>query len=132
GVLADGQRVLEQDLAVAGRRPGLEHDVGLEVALVVVVEVDLENAADVRLVVWVVVEGDAVDLDGAVVAARPLLGSRRSGQRQREAGASGRRRDGTECPRPPHVSQLPSCRPPLAGRDLSRTWSAGYRNGNVI
>jgi hypothetical protein len=41
---------------------GLKGDVGEQVALVEAVEVDLEGAADVGLVVGRVVEGDAVDL----------------------------------------------------------------------
>jgi hypothetical protein len=55
-------------VAVAqSRRVGLEGDGGVQVPLVVAVEVDLEDAADMGLVVGVVVKGDVVDLDGAVV-----------------------------------------------------------------
>ena len=48
----------------------LERHVGEQVTLVVAVEVDLEHAADVRLVVRMIVEVDAVDLDRAVVPGR--------------------------------------------------------------
>src|SRR4029453_6897427 len=53
-----------------GRGVGLEGEGGVQAALVVAVEVDLEHAADMRLVVGVVVELDVVDLDGAVVPRR--------------------------------------------------------------
>jgi hypothetical protein len=72
-VLTDEHRVGQQHLVVAltlGRRLGLEGDGGVQVALVVAVEVDLEDAADVGLVVGQVVEGGVVDLDRAVVPRR--------------------------------------------------------------
>jgi hypothetical protein len=72
-VLTDEHGVREDDL-VAGRGVHLEGDVRPEVALVEAVPVDLEVAADVRLVVGMAVERDAVDLDGAVVALGVRLG----------------------------------------------------------
>jgi hypothetical protein len=72
-VLADEHRVGQQDLVVTGplgRRVGLEGDLGVQVTLVVAVEIDLEGAADVGFVVRVVVEGGVVDLHGAVVPRR--------------------------------------------------------------
>ncbi|HET8618507.1 MAG TPA: hypothetical protein VFM27_06090 [Acidimicrobiales bacterium] len=69
-VLTDEDLVLEDHL-VPGGRVDLERHVGEELTLVVAVEVDLEHAVDMRLVVRIVVEGDAVDLDGAVVPRRP-------------------------------------------------------------
>ena len=47
-----------------------ERHLGNEVALVEAVEIDLERASDVRLVVGVVVEQLPVDLDRAVVPRR--------------------------------------------------------------
>jgi hypothetical protein len=78
-VLTDEHRVGQQHLILTlaqGRRVGLEGDGGVQVALVVAVEVDLEGAADVRLVVGQVVEGGVVDLDRAVVPGR-VRGRRR-------------------------------------------------------
>ena len=69
-VLADEHRVLQKRLDRPGWRMRLEEDVREEIALVEAVEVDLELAADVRLVVRRVIEVDRVDLDGAVVAGR--------------------------------------------------------------
>jgi hypothetical protein len=74
-VLADEHRVGQQHHHRAGGRVRLEGDLGVQVALVVAVEVDLEGATDVGLVVGGVVEGDVVDLDGAVVPWR--VGGRR-------------------------------------------------------
>jgi len=73
-VLADEHLVLQQDLHRSRRRVGLEDDVREQVALVEAVEVDLEGAPHVRLVVRSIVERGVVDLDGAVVPGR--IGSR--------------------------------------------------------
>jgi hypothetical protein len=54
--------------SVSSRRLVFEQDGGIVVALVIAVEVHLERTTDVRLIVRVVIEGDAVDLDGAVVS----------------------------------------------------------------
>jgi hypothetical protein len=70
-VLTDEDVVVLEDHLVAGGRMHSERHVGEQLPLVVTVEVDLEDAADVRLVVRVVVEDDAVDLDRAVVPRRP-------------------------------------------------------------
>jgi hypothetical protein len=56
-VLADEHGIGQQGHHRPGRRVRLEGDVGEQVALVVAVEVDLEGAADVRLIVGRVVEG---------------------------------------------------------------------------
>jgi hypothetical protein len=69
-VLTDEDLVFEDHLWVSGGRMNLERHVGEEVTLVVAVEVDLEHTSDVRLVVRMIVEVDAVDLDGAVVPRR--------------------------------------------------------------
>jgi hypothetical protein len=61
---------VDDDAPILGRRLQLETNVSVELTLVEPVEVHLERAADVRLVVGVVVERDAVELDGAVVAGR--------------------------------------------------------------
>jgi hypothetical protein len=71
-VLTDEDLVREHGVESAGRRPGVEDDLGRQVALVEAVEVDLEDASDVGLVVRVVVERRVVDLDGAVVPRRIL------------------------------------------------------------
>jgi hypothetical protein len=82
-VLADEDLIGQQGDHRTGRRVRLKQHRGGQVALVVAVEVDLEGAADVGFVVGVVVEGDVVDLDGAVVARR--VGRRGSELRDRNA-----------------------------------------------
>jgi hypothetical protein len=70
-VLADEDVLVhEDDRGIAGRWMHLEGHVGKEVTLVVAVEVDLEDAAHMGLVVRVIVERHAVDLDRAVVPRR--------------------------------------------------------------
>jgi hypothetical protein len=66
GVLADEHGVGQKHTAT-GRRHALEGDVGVEVTLVVAVEIDLEDASHVGFVVGMVVEGDIVNLDGPIV-----------------------------------------------------------------
>ena len=79
-VLADEHRVGEERLDLARRLDGLEGHVGEQVqAFIEAVEVDLELAAHVRLVVGMIVELHPVDLDRAVVARRVCLGPRRAG-----------------------------------------------------
>src|SRR5829696_1243143 len=94
-VLADVEGVGEQlvVLALVGRGPGLEGHGGREIARVIAVEVDLDHAADVGLVVGVAVEGRVVDLDGAVVA-RGVLGG---GGASPHHHGSGTRQHGGEC-----------------------------------
>jgi hypothetical protein len=82
-VLADEHRVGQQHPGRAGRRVGLEDDLGVQVPLVVAVEVDLEGAADMGLVARVVVEGGVVDLHGPVVARRVRPRPGQLGDRQR-------------------------------------------------
>jgi hypothetical protein len=87
--------VLEDDLVPRGRMH-LERHVGKEVTLVVAVEVDLEHAADMRLVVRVIVEVHPVDLDGAVVPGRPArLCTRLPGDARDEADRSDQHADET-------------------------------------
>src|SRR5687767_9279857 len=62
-VFADEDPILE-DRAAGGRRVSLEDNVGVEVPLVEAVEVDLEGAARVGLVVRRIVPLESVDLDG--------------------------------------------------------------------
>jgi hypothetical protein len=86
-VLTDEHVVLEDHLGLAGRRVHLERDVREEIlTLVEAVPVDLEDAADMRLVVGVVVELLAVDLDGAVVARR--IGARLAGNGRDQTGCA--------------------------------------------
>jgi hypothetical protein len=66
-VLTDEDSVGEDHFGLTGWRMHLEGDVREEVALVVSIEVDLEDASHVGLVVGMVIEGDAVDLDRPVV-----------------------------------------------------------------
>jgi len=70
-VLTDEDVVVFEDHLVPGGRMHLERHIREQLPLVVTVEVDLEGAPDMRLVVRVAVELDAVDLDGAVVPGRP-------------------------------------------------------------
>jgi len=70
-VLTDEDVLVFEDDLVPGGRVHLEGHVGKEVTLVVAVEVHLEHAPDMGLVVRVAVELLAVDLDGAVVPRRP-------------------------------------------------------------
>src|SRR5215210_4073912 len=75
-VLTNEDVVLQQHDRGTGGRRGLRREghVGGEVlALVVAVEVDLEDAADVRLVVRMVIESHVIDLDRPIVA-RLVLG----------------------------------------------------------
>jgi hypothetical protein len=78
-VFTDVDLVREDRGHLAGGRPGVEDHLGVEVALVEAVEVHLEDASDVGLVVREIVERDVVDLDGAVVARR-ILRRRHIGQ----------------------------------------------------
>src|SRR5512133_846533 len=71
-----------------------EGHVGKEVTLVVAVEVDLERAADVRLIVRVVVEGHIVDLDRSVVTRRDRKGRSRQAD-ERQASGEGYRLTGS-------------------------------------
>jgi hypothetical protein len=71
GVLTDEDAALGQQRDLrSGRWVKLEAGRGEELARVVAVEVDLEHAADVRLIVRKVVERRAVHLDRPVVAGR--------------------------------------------------------------
>jgi hypothetical protein len=76
-VLTDEDVVVLEDHLVPGGRMHLERHIGEQGPLVVTVEVDLEHAPDMRLVVGVVVEFGAVDLDRAVVPGR--VGGRLAG-----------------------------------------------------
>jgi hypothetical protein len=69
-VLTDVDLVREDRGHLAGGRPGVEDHLGVEVSLVEAVEVHLEDASDVGLVVREIVERDVIDLDGAVVPRR--------------------------------------------------------------
>jgi hypothetical protein len=69
-VLTDEHGVGQDDAGAARGRMSLERHLGIEVALVEAVEIDLERASDVRLVVGVVVEQFTIDLDRAVVTRR--------------------------------------------------------------
>jgi hypothetical protein len=73
-VLTDEHNVIENANEISGRGLDAEVHIGEKVALIEAVEVHLENAADMRFVVGVVIEGDAVDLDGAVVSGGVSLG----------------------------------------------------------
>ena len=71
-VLTDEYACVFEDHLVARGRLHLENHIGEQIiTLVEAVEVDLEHAAHVRLVVRMVVEVLAVDLDGAIVPRRP-------------------------------------------------------------
>jgi hypothetical protein len=70
-VLTDEDVVVFEDDLVAGGRVHLERHIGEELTLVVAVEVDLEHAPDMRLVVRMVVELLAIDLDRPVVPRWP-------------------------------------------------------------
>jgi hypothetical protein len=79
-VLTDEDVGVLEDHLVPGGLLDLERHVGEQLPLVVTVEIDLEHAPDMRLVVRGVVEVLAVDLDGAVVPARSAgTGSRLAG-----------------------------------------------------
>ena len=69
-VLTNEHGVSEKDLAVAGWRMSAEGHIGIEITFVEAVEVDLEGAADMWLVVRMIVELHIVDLDRTVVARR--------------------------------------------------------------
>jgi hypothetical protein len=86
-VLADEDAGVLEDHLVSGGRHHLERHAGEQRPQVVPVEVDLEDAADMRLVVRVIVERHAVDLDRAVVPRRPatLQGARLAGDGRHEA-----------------------------------------------
>jgi len=66
-ILSDEHGVGEEH-ALTGWRLSLECHQGFEISLVEPVEVDLEDATHVRLIVGVVVEIVAIDLDGSVVS----------------------------------------------------------------
>jgi hypothetical protein len=70
-VLTDEHGIGQQNLRVRVAQrwgPRLERHVGVEVPFVVAVEVDLEGAADMWLIVRMVIERHVVDLDRPVVA----------------------------------------------------------------
>ena len=69
GILADEDRI-GGECAPARGRPALQEHRGVQVALIVAIEVDLKRAPDVRFVVRGIVERDAIDLHGPVVAGR--------------------------------------------------------------
>ena len=67
-VLTNENGVGQYGLEGTGRRLHLESDLRIQIAGVEAVEVDLENAADVGLVVRVDIKLDAIDLDRAVIS----------------------------------------------------------------
>jgi hypothetical protein len=101
-VLTDEDVGVLEDHFVSGGRPHLEGHIGEQLTLVVAVEVDLEHTADVRLVVRMVVEVHAVDLDRAVVPGRPTsLSARLSGNARDETDGSHQHGDETRDHAPP-------------------------------
>jgi hypothetical protein len=97
-VLADEDLVREHGVEFAGRWPGVEDHFGGQVALVEAVEVDLEDASDVGLVVREVIERHVVELDGAVVPRRilrrhagQLAGDHRNSEAHSERQCAGQR-----------------------------------------
>jgi hypothetical protein len=104
-VLTDEDVGVLEDHFVSGGRPHLEGHIGEQLTLVVAVEVDLEHTADVRLVVRMVVEVHAVDLDRAVVPGRPTsLSARLSGNARDETDGSHQHGDETRDHAPPTAS----------------------------
>src|SRR5205823_5329836 len=80
GVLADIELAIRDELAGAGRRLRRERPRRLEVTLVVAAELDLEDAADVRIVVADLYgRPRLLNLHHAVIAKRVLLHARRRG-----------------------------------------------------
>jgi hypothetical protein len=104
-VLADEHLVFEDHLGLARRRVHLEGDVREEIfTLVEAVPVDLEDAADMGLIVGMVVERLVVDLDGAVVPRR--IGARLAGDGRHQASRSREHAGQADDGPPPTVDQL--------------------------
>src|SRR5215218_2530059 len=99
-VLTNKDIVLQQHDRGTGRGRGLRREghVGGEVrSLVVAVEVDLEHAPDVRLVVRMIVECHVIDLDRSIVSGRVLGEGGRRQPGERHASGDGCRPAGPAC-----------------------------------
>jgi hypothetical protein len=107
-VLTDEDVGVFEDHLVSGGRLYLERHIGKEIALVVAVEVDLEHAPDMWLVVRMIIEVHAVDLDGAIVPRRPtgLRARLRRDGRDETDGSDQHADEASECAPLPAVVNL--------------------------